>query len=454
MKNQNQQTTGSPLPPHDIAAEEAVIGSLLIDGEAIINIDQLKPTDFYHEPLGILFSACQTLYYRKQSINQITVGEELDRQGKLEACGGVAYLSHLISILPTSLDLESYADIVSRLAVSRRAIALGEKITELGFEGGPDPQKVVQKITGLVSDFRKHNGRLAGLVTPRDAAEMMLGLLDKYSNKQVGISWGYADLDKITSGIHPSELIIIGARPSIGKTQLILDVAEAIERQGHKILFVSAEMSKEHILERKVARLLKKGVLELRKGEISEDDMRKVYSLAGAMSEANIYTLAANISSHEIYAEASRLKEQIDIDIVFVDYLQKLSDCYGEKENQNVRVSRVSKTLKDISSDLNIPVIVASQLSREIEHRPEKEQNPTLADLRDSGSIEQDADVVFLLHRYMGPNPSYDGGTKDPRVLRLKMAKNRQLGTAPVQKLLWKSDEHQYVNFALDESSE
>ncbi len=447
MQNQNQQTTGSPLPPHNIAAEECVLGSLLIDGTLIINIDRLKPADFYHEPLGILFSASQTLYHRKQSINQITVGEELERQGKLETAGGVAYLSYLISVVPSPLDLESYADIVSRLAVSRRAIALGEKITKLGFEGGPDPQKVVQKITDMVSAFRKHNDKFAGLVSPREAAEIILTMLDKYSHKQVGISWGYADMDKITSGIHPAELIIIGARPSIGKTQLMLDVAESIEMQGHKILFVSAEMSMEHILERKVARLLKKGVLELRKGEISEDDMRKVYELAGAMSEANIYTLAANVSSSEIYAEASRLKEQIDIDIVFVDYLQKLSDCYGEKENQNVRVSRVSKTLKDISTDLNIPVIAASQLSREIEHRPEKEQNPTLADLRDSGSIEQDADVVFLLHRYMGNNPVYDGSSKDPRILRVKMAKNRQLGSASAQKLFWKSDEHQYVNY-------
>jgi replicative DNA helicase len=442
---------GARLPPHDIAAEECVIGSLLIAGEQMVNIDKLKSSDFYHEVLGILFSACKTLWDRKQPINEITMAEELERQNNLETIGGVAYLMHLQTLVPSPLEIESYADIVRRLSVSRKAIILGEKITDIGYQADYDQQKVISKITDLVSDFRKHHGKFAGLVSPRDAAEMVFSMLTKYSNHQKRISWGFRVLDNITSGIYPSELIITGARPSIGKTQFMLDVAEYVEAQGYKVLFVSAEMSIEHLLERKVARILRKSVLSLRKGQFTEEETDQLVNYTGIISEGNIYTLAANVSSHDIYAEASRLKEQVDIDIVFVDYLQKLTDCYGERENQNVRVSRVSKVLKDISSDLNIPVVVASQLSRELENRPEKEQTPKLSDLRDSGSIEQDADVVLLLHRYMGPSPVYDKGNKDPNVLKIKMAKNRQLGTAPVQKIYWDSNNHRYINFDSEE---
>ena len=447
MEQKQQTSTNGSLPPHDISAEECVIGSLLISGDQMVNVGRLMPSDFYHEPLGILFTACKSLWNRKSSINQITVAQELDRQGKLETCEGVAYLSHLISIVPSPLDIGDYAQIVERLSVSRKAIMLGSKITDIGFSAFPSQQTIVEMIVTLVSEFRKNNGRFAGLITPRDASDMMFDLITKYRNKTEGISWGFEDLDRITSGIHPAELIVNGARPGVGKTQFMIDVADNVERQGKHILFVSAEMSMEYLLERKVSRLLQKGIREIRHGEITEMDERIIFEAASAMSQSNIYTLAANVSSNEIYAEASRLADQVGLDIILVDYLQKLADCYGDKENQNIRVGRACKVLKDIAIDLNIPVIVASQLSRAIEHRPEDEKIPNLADLRDSGSIEQDADVVFLLHRYMGSAPVYDGGNRDPRVLRIKMAKNRQLGAAQAQKLLWDNDEHRYVDY-------
>lgn len=350
----------------------------------------------------------------------------------------------------TPLDIDSYSDIVMRHSVSRKAITLGQKIEQVGFESHPDLQTTVEKVTGLVSEFRKNSGKFAGLITPRATADMMFEMLGKYQNKEPAIGWGYSCLDAITSGIHLSELIIIGARPSIGKTQLMLDVAENVEWQGKKILFVSAEMSMQHLLERKVASILHKNIRELRKGNFSDEDEAKILQQAALISESNTYWLAANVSSHPIYSEAARLQEQVGLDIVFVDYLQKLADCYGEKENQNIRVGRACKVLKDLSFDLNVPVIVASQLSRGIEHRIGDDQIPTLSDLRDSGSIEQDADVVFLLHRNKDGTAN-DGGENDPSILFIKMAKNRQLGTAPHQKLRWNEERHRYVSYGTNE---
>jgi replicative DNA helicase len=406
------------------------------------------PADFYHEPHMIIFTAMQTLYSRHDAINTITVATELDRIGKLEFCGGVAYLSHVITEVPTPLDCDSYAAIVVRYSISRKAIILGQKIENVGFESLPDQQQTVEKVTGLVTDFRKNIGKFGSVITPRETADMTLYLLTNKKNKTPGILWAWPNIQKMTCGIQPAELIIIGARPSVGKSQIMLEAAEDVDRQGKNVLFVSAEMSIEHLIERKVSRVLRKGIRELRRGHITESDEDIITNKAGELSESHIYWMTTGTSSTAIYSEALRLHEQIGLDIVFVDYLQKLSDCYDLKENQNIRVGRACKTLKDLAFDLNIPVITASQLSRGIEHR--EDPVPTLSDLRDSGSIEQDADVVFLLHRDID-GQAQDGGEHDPSVLFIKMAKNRQLGTAPHQELHWNEEQHRYLCYGVPE---
>ena len=446
--NTNPGSKTDRLPPHDLAAEECVLGSLLIDGEQIINVGKLMPADFYHEPHMIIFTAMQTLYSRHDAIDQITVGTELDRIGKLEFCGGVAYLSHIITEVPTPLDCDSYAAIVVRHSISRKTIILGQKIENVGFESLPDQQQTVEKVTGLVTDFRKNTGKFGSVITPRETADMTLDLLSKYKNKTPGILWAWPNIQKMTCGIQPAELIIIGARPSVGKSQIMLEAAEDVDMQGKNVLFVSAEMSIEHLIERKMSRVLRKGIRELRRGHITESDEDIITNKAGELSESHIYWMTTGTSSAAIYNEAIRLQEQIGLDIVFVDYLQKLADCYDLKENQNIRVGRACKTLKDLAFDLNIPVITASQLSRGIEHR--EDPAPTLSDLRDSGSIEQDADVVFLLHRDID-GQAQDGGEHDPSVLFIKMAKNRQLGTAPHQELHWNEEQHRYLCYGVPE---
>lgn len=430
------------LPPHDLDAEEATIGSLLIDGEAIRLVENtIKPRDFYHEINHWLFQACLNLRLRREAINQITVAQELQRNEKLELCGGAAYLSHLISICPTSLDIEYYAKIVRRLSVSRQLINLSGRIAVIGYNAEPDVSEAMNKATTLVADLRQSVTVFDELVHPKDAGNVVLDMIEDYNDPKHTISWGFRDLDQLTSGIYP-ELIIFGARPSVGKTQIMLDILENLAWRGLKILFCSAEMSIKAIMERKIARELKLDIRLLRKSGLPLELMDRLVELSGEVSERQVYYMPQGISSHDIYSEATKLKEIIGLDIVFVDYLQILKDCWQTgRENKVVLVGRAAKVLKALSNDLQIPVVCASQLSRDIERRPEESRKPVLADLRESGDIEQDADVVFLLWRDL------NNEDEDVRsVLEVKMAKNRQLGDAPFVRLNWLVEGHRYVD--------
>ena len=430
-----------PQLPRDYDAEESTIGSLLIDGEAFNKIATLlHPSDFYTEACRFIYEVCGVLHERREAINQITVAQELDRKGKLELCGGAAYLSHLISIVPTTLDIEFYAQIVKRLSVSRRAIGLAGQIAAVGYEARPDVNEGINDIVELVNGFRKVNVAFDDIVTPKDAGNILIDLITEYNNPRHSFSWGFRDLDDITSGIYP-ELIIIGARPGVGKTQLMLDIAENLG--GRHIFFASAEMSIKALLERKLARELRKDIRQLRRYGLDEGNMDRVVELATQVSEQDIYYLPKGCSSQDIYHEAKKLKDSVGLDIVFVDYLQLLSDCWRtDRENQNIRVGKACKVLKSLVNDLQVPVVVASQLNRGLEYRTEK--RPSLSDLRDSGEIEQDSDVVLLLYR--------DEEKSD--VLEVKMAKNRQLGKARAIYLQWVAARHSYANRATDQYSE
>lgn len=435
------------LAPHDIPAEEGVIGSLLIDSEAIKEIKFLIPEDFYHEPLRELYAACVDLWHRGMKIDSITLGNEMERRGKLADCGGVPYLSHLIATVPTSLDIDSYAQIVRNLSISRQLIYLGTQCVEIGQKSDPDNVKNIGKVYDLITDFKKKNMPLKGLISPKDSSDIMFDLLDKYNEPSHAIGWGYRVLDEITSGIYPAELTVIGARPSVGKTQLMIDIAENVARQGKTILFASVEMAIRALMERRVARELNLSVLELRKRGLTPDEQDKLVNLIGKNSEHSIYYLADGTSSQDVFNEAQKLKDNIGLDIIFIDYLQFLTDCWqNDRENMNVRVGKVCKTLKTIANELQIPVIVASQLSRALEHRGAEDRHPTLADLRDSGNIEQDADVVLLLDREV----IYDdaGRIVDDTTLQVKMAKNRQMGSAAPVKLKFNLKTRRYQDIS------
>ena len=462
------------LPPHDIDAEEAVIGSLLIDGTAIFEIAAfLEPLHFYREQNQWLYGANLTLYQRNEAINQITVAQELDRQGKLETCGGAAYLSHLIANCPTSLDIEHYAQIVYRLAISRRLIDAARQIEAIGYQAEPDVDTSLDKAEGVLFKLRQ------GQSNPRDLTHIRQ-VLDKYfegtpasqekRREQQGayVLSSYTALDEFIGGFQRSDLVIIGGRPSMGKTSFVLNIARnAAVEHGACVALFSLEMARESL----VLRLLssESGVNSKRVRQHTEyskereedsrwqDEERRVMEATGILSEASIYVDdSPMLRMAEMRGKAVRLNHERDIDLIIVDYLQLMQ---GDRKSDNrvQEVSEISRSLKGLARELDVPVLAVSQLSRAPEGRALHE--PQLSDLRESGSIEQDADIVLFVYReeYYYPNEpewvSQHGGETYPREeADIIIAKHRNGPTGRI-KLRFRHNLARFENISSQEPS-
>jgi replicative DNA helicase len=392
------------LPPNDSDAEEAVIGSLLIDGTAIFQIaDFLQPADFYYEPNRWLYEASLALYQRDEAINQVTLAQELSRQGRLESCGGAARLSYLISICPTSLDIEHYARIVYRLSVMRQLIGAGDRIAAIGYESGPDVEDSLARAEGLL--FKLRRGQGAGDLTH------IRQVLDKYfeetpeatGEKAERLPYmlsGFAGLDEFLGGFQRSDLVIVAGRPSMGKTSLALNIARnaAVEHRACVALF-SLEMARDSLVLRLLSSESGVNSRRVKFGQHTEDEEKRVIEATGVLSEAPIYLDdTPMIRMAEMRSKALRLNYERGIDMVILDYLQLMQgESSGRGENRVQEISFISRSLKALARELNAPVLAVSQLSRAVEWRASHE--PQLSDLRESGSIEQDADVVMFIYR-------------------------------------------------------
>jgi replicative DNA helicase len=393
------------LPPNDNDAEEAVIGSLLIDGSSIFQIaDFLQPSDFYFERNQQLFEACMALYQRDEAIDQITLAQELSRLGRLEACGGTGHLSYLISIVPTSLDITQHARIVYRLSVMRQMITAGGRIAAIGYESGPDVEESLAKAEGIL--FRLRRGQGSGDLTH------IRQVLDKYfevpppasatqPERLPYVLSGFGGLDELLAGFQRSDLVIIAGRPSMGKTSLALNIARnaAVERRACIALF-SLEMGRDALVTRLVSSESGVNSRRIRFGEHkTEDEERRVMEATGVLSEAPIYVDdTPMIRMAEMRSKALRLNYERGIDMIILDYLQLMSgESAGRGENRVQEITYISRSLKALAREINAPVLAVSQLSRAVEWRASHE--PQLSDLRESGSIEQDADVVLFIYR-------------------------------------------------------
>ncbi len=431
------------LPPHDIAAEESVIGSLLIDGSAIYDIaTMLQKTDFYHAPLQMLYDTCLTLYQRNESINQITVAQDLDRRGKLEECGGVAYLSHLISIVPTSLDVKEYAGIVYRLSISRRLITAGQQISAIGHQAEPDAESSISKAEDVLfklqltrgpSDFQHVRQVLDKYFEPRPTQEE-----DGTPGTITKVNTGFKGLDILTTGFQHSDLIIVAGRPSMGKTTLALNIARnaAIE-QGACVAVFSVEMSSEALVLRLLSSEASVLLSNIRLGQHSEMDERKIMDAIGILSEAQIYIDdSPRLRISEMRSKARRLMYERGVNLIVIDHLG-LMEADVRMDNRVQEISYISRSLKALARDLKIPVVAVSQLSRASEMRTS--HKPQLSDLRDSGSIEQDADLVTMVFREDYYYPTEDDWRKDhpeeeypAGIATVILAKNRNGPTGEV----------------------
>lgn len=387
------------LPPHDISAEEAVNGSLLMDGKAIYEIAiRVKPSDFYNEPNRWIYQACVSLYERNEAIDQITVAQELDRLNKLESSGGGAYLSHLISVVPTSLDIEHYAQIVYRLSVMRQLIQAADRISDIGYRADPNVNESLGKAEEALYHLRDTGGA--------DDFIHIKHVLDRYFESQEDddpkrskpVMTNFSGLDELLDGLQPSDLFILAGRPSMGKTSLALNIARnaAVEQNACVAIF-SLEMSRESLVQRLLASESGVNLRKLRFEHQNEMDERKLMRSIGILSEAPIYIDDSPLARvGEMMNKARRLHYERKINLVIIDYLQLMQ---GESRNENrvQEISYITRSLKALARELDCPVMALSQLSRAVEGRPS--HRPQLSDLRESGSIEQDADIVAFIYR-------------------------------------------------------
>jgi len=390
------------LPPHDIEAEEAVIGSLLIDPEAILKVAvSLKAEDFFSETNRVIYQACLSLYQRNEAINQITVAHELMRQDKLEQIGGAAFLSHLISNVPTSLHVEYYAQIVSNAAIMRRLIAAAGQIEALGYEASPEVEASLNKAEDILFQVRMRR-EPRDFIPIRDALGQYFEEAGPPTALREGeilhILTGFTALDDFLGGLQRSDLIVLAARPSLGKTSLALNIARnAAINQKACVALCSLEMSREAVVQRLLASESGVDSRKVRLGRFGEKDEIKIMEASGVLSEAPIYIDdSPQLRALDIRSKARRLHFERNIDLIIVDYLQLIQGD-GKNETRVQEISKITRALKTLARELNVPILAVSQLSRAVEWRAS--HVPQLADLRESGSIEQDADVVLFIYR-------------------------------------------------------
>jgi replicative DNA helicase len=388
--------------PHDIETEEALIGSLLIDPEAILKVASfLKSEDFYSPTNQCVYRACLSLYQRNEAINQITVAHELARQNKLEQTGGAAYLSHVISIVPTSLHAEHYAQIISRMAAMRRLIAAAGQIAAIGYEADPNVEASLNKAEDIL--FQVRTGQKTGdFVSLRDALGQYFEEAGRVPEGREGeiprVLTSFNALDEFLGGLQRSDLIVLAARPSLGKTSLALNIARnaAINLKACIALF-SLEMSREAVVQRLLANESGVDSRKVRLGQFNEWEESNIMEASGILSEAPIYIDdTPQLRIIDIRSKARRLNFEHKIDLIIVDYLQLIQGD-GRNETRVQEISKITGSLKMLARELNVPLLAVSQLSRAVEWRAS--HVPQLADLRESGSIEQDADVVLFIYR-------------------------------------------------------
>ena len=390
------------MPPHDVDAEESVIGSVLIDGDSLNKIAPfLRSSDFYSEKGRWCYEAVLALLERGEPIDQISVAHELSLHDRLEGVGGADYLGHLVSVVPTSVHIEHYGRIVHHASIMRQLIRVGGDIAAIGYESGPDPEESLTKAENLL--FRVRSGRGSSDFTHiRDVLDTYIeessALHDPEFSHLAPIPTGFTDFDKLLAGgMQRSDFLVLAARPSLGKSTLAFNIARHAAGQGAVVGVFSLEMSAAQIVLRLLSSEAGIDGYRLRLGLLSDAEETRQQDAIGALSDLPIYMDDTPIQGIvEMRGKARRLQTERGLDMLVVDYLQLISGT-GRGDNRVQEMGEISRSLKGLARDLDIPILACSQLSRAVEQRPIKK--PLLSDLRESGSIEQDSDVVAFIYR-------------------------------------------------------
>ena len=412
------------LPPHNLQAEESLLGAMLLSRDAIVAAVevQLAPDDFYKPSHGHIFEAITSLYSQGEPADPVTVSEELSRAGLLEAMGGPAVLISLQAETPAISNAGRYAHIVQEHALLRRLIAVAGEIAEIGYSRPDDVGAAVDQAESMVFDVAQH--RVADTMAPlRDLLEAHLDLIEALYERGeavTGVPTGFVDLDNQLSGLQPANLVIVGGRPGTGKTAFSLGIAAHASLESRlPVLVFSMEMSHRELTQRLLCSEARVDSARMRNGRLLESDWPKISHAVGRLAEAPLYIDDnPHLSVMEIRAKARRMKSRHGLGLVIVDYLQ-LMGGRASAENRQVEVSEISRGLKILARELEVPVVALSQLSRSLETRADK--RPVLADLRESGSLEQDADVVIFIYR----DEVYNRESPDRGTAEIIVAKHR-----------------------------
>lgn len=446
------------VPPQNIEAEQAVLGAMLIDKEAIAKATEvLSADDFYREAHRVIFSAMLELYNKNEAVDMVTVTEILKRDNKLEDIGGIAYITSLANVVLTAANVKYHAEIVAEKSVLRQLVRVSTEIAAMGYEANEDVGTLLDTAESRIleiSNRKKKNDFTAINDILMDSVQSIESLLQNKGGL-TGLPAGFADLDKLTSGLHPSDFIILAARPSMGKTALALNIVQNVALRAHKVIggeprsvaFFSLEMSKEQLVNRMLCAEAGIDSQRLRLGEMRDEDWTHLWDACDTMSRAKIYIDdTAGITAMDMRSRARRLKAEHGLDLIVVDYLQLMQGS-GKRNNSGDRqqeVSEISRSLKALARELDVPVLALSQLSRSVESRQVK--RPMLSDLRESGSLEQDADIVAFLYREDYYNPETEN-----KHTELIIAKHRN-GPVDTVNLFFQKQFTKFVGFTKRES--
>jgi len=438
--------TAQRLPPQNIEAEQSVLGSMLIDKDALIEVAELLSAgDFYREAHQKIFQSLIDLSNRGEPVDLVTACEELENRDLTEKTGGAAYLASLSNMTPTAAHARYYADIVKEKSILRRLIHTSTDIVGKCYGYMENIEEFMDKVEQMIFDIARSKD-IKSFVHLKDALEQTFEKLERlYERKSgvTGLSTGFVDLDNLTSGLQESDLIIIAARPSMGKTTLALNMAHhIIVNEKKPVAFFSLEMSREQLAQRLLCAYAEIDSQRLRRGFLSSDDWPRLTQAVGPLSEAPLYIDdAAAISVMEMRAKARRLKMEKGLSAIFVDYLQLMRGP-EKSENRQQEISSISRSLKALAKELNCPVVALSQLSRAVEQRQDK--RPILSDLLESGGIEANADLVGFIYR----DDYYNPDTENKHITEVIIAKQRNGPTGKVD-LYFKDNFNKFVSVSL-----
>ncbi len=431
------------IPPHSVESEQSILGSILLDKDAMITVTEtIRPDDFYKEAHKIIYECMIKLSNKNEPIDLITLTEELRRQGHLDDIGGITYITSLSTIVPTTSNVKYYADIVKEKSVLRKLIKASNDIINLGYDGATKIEDVLDKAEKKIfdisqekasDDFKSINSVLM------DAYDMIEHL---YTNKteMTGITTGFTDLNKKINGMQRTDLLLIAARPAMGKTAFSLNLVQNAALKGDASVAVfSLEMSKEQLVQRMLSSQSNVELSKLKTGKLGENDWPRIIDAMAVLSNAKIHIDdTPGIKISELRSKCRKLKIEQGLDLILIDYLQ-LMEGEGNNESRQQEISKISRSLKVIAKELNCPVVALSQLSRAPEQRAD--HRPMLSDLRESGAIEQDADIVMFLYRDEYYHPDSDR----KNIGEVIIAKNRHGETGAVE-LVWLGEVQKFAD--------